>query len=110
MPPKSDLRKALKPLDNSNAAAKAAPSPENPPPSRRPDNPHYRPSRQGMENLTGYFPPAVKNQMLELSIERRKAMAHKVTIQDLLAEAINDLFAKYGKPEIAPVNRKEGQG
>jgi len=25
------------------------------------------------------------------------------TIQDLLAEALNDLFAKYGKPEIAPL-------
>ena len=37
-------------------------------------------------------------------------MAGKVTIQDLMAEALNDLFAKYGKPEIAPVNRKEGQG
>jgi hypothetical protein len=25
------------------------------------------------------------------------------TIQDLLAEALNDLFAKHGKPEIAPI-------
>jgi hypothetical protein len=30
----------------------------------------------------------------------------RVTIQDLLAEALNDLFAKYGKPEIAPVSKK----
>jgi hypothetical protein len=63
-----------------------------------------------MENLTGYFPPAVKHQLMELTIERRRATAGKVTIQDLMAEAFNDLFAKYSNPEIAPVNRKEGQG
>ena len=27
------------------------------------------------------------------------------TVQNLLAEALNDLFAKYGKPEIAPTVR-----
>jgi hypothetical protein len=47
---------------------------------------------------------------MELTIERRRATAGKVTIQDLMAEAFNDLFAKYSNPEIAPVNRKEGQG
>jgi hypothetical protein len=30
----------------------------------------------------------------------------ETTIQALLAEALNDLFAKYGKPEIAPVEEK----
>jgi hypothetical protein len=59
-----------------------------------------------MENLTGYFPPAVKLQLLELSLQRKKDTMQRVTIQDLLAEALNDLFAKYGKPEIAPVSKK----
>ena len=102
---KLDLAHALKKHDNrapAPVAEKAAPLP-------RPDSPHYRPSRQGMENLTGYFPPAVKHLLMELTIERRKATVGKVTIQDLMAEALNDLFAKYGKPEIAPVKRKEGQ-
>jgi hypothetical protein len=102
-----DLSQALKTLDNRVAPAPPA---EKPASIERTDNPHYRPSRQGMENLTGYFPPEVKNQLMELSIERRRAVAGKVTIQDLMAEALNELFAKYGKPEIAPVNRKEGQG
>jgi len=31
-----------------------------------------------------------------LAIEQNK------TLQDLIAESFNDLFAKYGKPEIAP--------
>ena len=104
--PKPDLRKQLKVMD----ARAPAPAPEEAKPATRPDNPHYRPSREGMENLTGYFPPAVKHQMMELCLQRRKETARKVTIQDLMAEALNDLFAKYGKPEIAPVNRKDGQG
>src|SRR5581483_3827991 len=55
-------------------------------------NPHYRPSREGMENLTGYFPPAVKHQLMQISLDRRQATGGKVTIQDLMAEALNDLF------------------
>jgi len=62
-----------------------------------------------MENLTGYFPPAVKHQLMQLSLDRRQSTGGKVTIQDLMAEALNDLFAKSGKPEIAPVNRKEAR-
>jgi hypothetical protein len=46
----------------------------------------------------GHFPEAVRNQLKILAIELGK----RRTVQDLLAEAINDLFAKYGKPEIAP--------
>ncbi len=105
--PKPPTLSSLKKLDN---RAATTPKAAKPAPVERPDNPHYRPSREGMENLTGYFPPEVKNQLMELTIERRRATAGKVTIQDLMAEALNDLFAKYGKPEIAPVNRKEGQG
>ena|SRR5712692_5681546 len=105
--PKPPALPSLKKLDNRTAPPQKA---EKPAPADRPDNPHYRPSREGMENLTGYFPPAVKSQLLELAIRRRKERGGKVTIQDLLAEAINDLFAKSEMPEIAPVNRKEGQG
>jgi hypothetical protein len=65
-----------------------------------PDNPHYRPGRAQKSNVTGYFPPAVKKQLRMLAAE------HDTTIQALLAEAMNDLFAKYGKPEIAPIEEK----
>ena len=95
---------SLKALDS--RAPKAAPMAERKAPAQRAENPHYRPSREGMENLTGYFPKPVKHQLMELTIERRKALDHKVTIQDLMAEALNDLFAKYGKPEIAPISGK----
>jgi hypothetical protein len=65
-----------------------------------PENPHYRPGRAQKSNVTGYFPPAVKKQLRILAAER------ETTIQALLAEAMNDLFAKYGKPEIAPIDEK----
>ena len=60
-------------------------------------DPHYRPGRQGKSNVTGYFPPTVKRQLRILAAE------HDTTIQALLGQALNDLFAKYGKPEIVPV-------
>ncbi len=61
------------------------------------DNPHYRPGRAHKSNVTGYFPPAVKKQLRLLAAER------ETTIQRLLAEALNSLFAANGKPEIAPL-------
>jgi hypothetical protein len=36
-----------------------------------------------------------------LATERSRALGRKVTAQELLAEALNDLFKKYGKPEVA---------
>ena len=67
--------------------------------ARRPEHdPHFRPGRVGKTNVTGYFPREVKTQLRLLAAE------HETTIQALLAEALNDLFAKYGKPEIAPVD------
>jgi hypothetical protein len=54
--------------------------------------------RAGKSNVTGYFPPPVKKQLRLLSAE------HDKTIQRLLGEALNDLFAKYGKPEVAPLD------
>lgn len=60
-------------------------------------NPHYRPGRAHKSNVTGYFPPEVKKQLRLLAAER------ETTIQHLLAEALNGLFAANGRPEIAPL-------
>jgi hypothetical protein len=49
----------------------------------------------GKSNITGYFDPAVKTQL------RIMAAEGNTTIQALLVEALNDLFAKRGRPEIA---------
>lgn len=53
-------------------------------------------SRVGKVNVTGYFPPEVKTS-LRLVQARRSG-----TLQDILAEALNDLFAKYNVPQTAP--------
>jgi hypothetical protein len=45
-------------------------------------------------------PPAVRQQLNMLKVETGK------TLENLGAEAINDLFAKYGKPEIAVIKKK----
>ena len=98
MPVKPDLRQAI---------SRVNPSTRYPDPIADPiqadaayvRNIHFRPSRVGKGNVTGYYPPAVKKQLRFMSAER------DTNIQDLVAEALNDLFAKYGKPEIVP--RKE---
>ncbi len=74
--------------------------PQAPQESEAPRNPHYRPGRATKTNVTGFFPPEVKRQLRLIAAE------HDETIQNLLAEALNDLFAKYGKAEIAPVEKR----
>ena len=60
-----------------------------------PENPHYRPGRAKKSNVTGYFDPAVKKQLRQIAADE------DTTIQSLLAEGLNDVFAKRNRPEIA---------
>ena len=53
------------------------------------------PSRQNKKQIMGYFVPEVRKQFKVLSAEEEK------TQQELLEEALNDLFVKYGKNPIA---------
>lgn len=55
-----------------------------------------RADRAGRVNVTGYFDPAVKT-----SFRLIQARYPERTQQDLLAEALNDLFAKYNVPQSA---------
>jgi hypothetical protein len=54
-------------------------------------------ARRDTRQIAAHFPEQVAWQLRELAVERRK------TVQALMGEALNDLFQKYGKPEIAPV-------
>lgn len=67
-----------------------------PPPAETSSNNDTPPSRAGKRQVAAYFPAAVQKQLRLLTVEE------DTTVQGLLAEALNDLFAKYGKPEIAP--------
>ena len=45
-------------------------------------------------SVTAYFAPAVRRQLRRLAADR------DTTLQALLGEAVNDLFAKHGLPEL----------
>jgi hypothetical protein len=62
--------------------------------------PYRQPSRESTKPITVHFPKYVRDQLKILGIEQDK------TMQNLIAEAFNDLFAKYGKAEIAPTGSK----
>ena len=58
-------------------------------------------SRAGRVNVTGYFDPAVKQSIRMIQAK----FPHRLTEQDLLAEALNDLFAKYNVPQTATLDK-----
>jgi hypothetical protein len=53
------------------------------------------PSRIGKKTVAAHFDPAVSKQLKLIGLEADRST------QDLLREAINDLFTKYGKSPIA---------
>ena len=59
------------------------------------------PSRQGTVQVAAFFPEEVRAQLKIVAAEQRR------DVQDLLAEAINLIFVKYGKPEIAPQKTRQ---
>ena len=61
-------------------------------------------TRTGTKQVAAHFPAEVAWQLRALAVERR------TTVQDLLAEALNDLFAKHGKPELAPIGDQASRG
>ena len=52
--------------------------------------------RGGTSPITVHFPKQVRDQLKILAVQ------NNTTLHSLVAEAFNDLFAKYGRPEIAP--------
>lgn len=59
-------------------------------------------ARSGLVNIAGWFPMKVKFELEELRLARSRQTGKKITLQRLQAEAYNDLFKKYGRPEVAP--------
>ena len=87
--PKTNLKQALEntqglsPQERGKVAA--PPKPKNPLP----------PSRQGKKPVIGYFDKAAHLQLKMLALEK------EMSIQALLAEALNMLFKVHDKPPIA---------
>ena len=63
-------------------------------------------TREGMVNIAGWFPTNVKFELEELRLQRSRKAGRKITLQEIQAEAYNDLFKKYGRPELVPISSK----
>lgn len=90
----SSLADALKPLDR---GISPRPPLQEPKPARPRGGVHPVPrTREGKRALTGYFDREVSRQLKQILLDQDRE-----SIQELLTEAINDFFVKYGKPPIA---------
>jgi hypothetical protein len=63
-------------------------------PPRLPASP--QPSRRATKAITVHYPAEVRRQLKMLAVEQER------NIDDMVAEALNLLFVKYRKAEIAP--------
>jgi hypothetical protein len=103
MSKKPSLAAALQSYDRAPAAVAAPPTKAERPQRRPPkaeragkeSNGSQAPSRHGKKALIGYFDPGVSKQLKRLALDLDS------TSQDLLREALNDLFQKHKKPTIA---------
>jgi hypothetical protein len=86
-------------VEAAGSTRRAAP-PEVPetPAEAAPVQPARARTRQATRQIAAHFPEEVAWQLRELAVERR------TTVQALMGEALNDLFRKYGKPELAPAD------
>jgi hypothetical protein len=84
-PPKATLSEAL------GVNRRSSPPP---PVEAKPSTPQP-PGRVGKKAIVGFFPLEVSKQMKQIAIDENSS------IQDLMTEALNDLFVKRGKPPIA---------
>lgn len=99
MTKKADLASALADIGGSaRKKAEASPPPEVAEEQTTTPEPflYKQPSRVATKPITVHYPRVVRDRLKILAIEEGK------TLQSLIGEAFNDLFAKYGKPEIAP--------
>jgi hypothetical protein len=90
MKKKPSLPQALTEVSGRPAPATAA-KPEDP--ANHPES--AASSRAGRKAIAGFFDRAVSRQLKEIGLEK------DASVQALLAEALNDLFEKYGRSRIA---------
>lgn len=90
----SALASALR-NSGSTLAASPQPEPEAAPPPAQPRQ-SAAPSRLATKAITVHFPEDVRRQLKGLAAEEGRSM------EDMVAEAFNLLFARHRKPEIAP--------
>jgi hypothetical protein len=62
-----------------------------------------RPDRTNKVPVTGWFPQRVKLELEEIKIQKSRELGRNVKLHEIMAEAYNDLFKKYDRAELAPV-------
>ena len=91
------LKDALGRSGGKLAGATATPKPPEAPAAREKAEATTRqPSREGTAAITVHYPAPVRRQLKVLASEEGR------TMDDMVAEALNLLFARYRKGEIAP--------
>lgn len=97
MTKKPSLAEALQPLDRAPSAKSAPPDQaEEGAPTKRQAKTKTPPSRDGRVPVISYQRPEVRKQLHQMKLD-----LDRPSVEDLLTEALNDLFTKYGKPSIA---------
>lgn len=86
------LRAAMQSVQHADTSTPPATTPPQPVRSAKANR---APSRIGKRSVGGHFDPAVSRQLKVLAAE------HDRKVQDLVAEALNDLFRKYNKSAVA---------
>src|SRR5438552_3331897 len=99
MNPKADLTALL--AETSGSARHRKPAAERP--AARKTKAAAEKGRGGTSPITVHFPKEVRDQLKILAVQS------DTTLHNLVAEAFNDLFAKHGKPEIAPAQAQHSE-
>lgn len=90
----SGLRDRLKQVGNGKSATGKTQSEAKAKPADK-QNPHYRPSRAGKKAIIGYFDPMVSKQVRQLALDE------DTSVEALVGEALDLLFAQRNLPQIA---------
>jgi hypothetical protein len=88
-------------LRNSGANVAASSPPTTEPAVPHEPSPATAPSRRDTKAITVHFPEEVRRQLKSMAAEEGRSM------EDMIAEALNLLFVRYRRAELAP--RKSGK-
>lgn len=97
------LKQGAAQLKELAGTAKAAPVPEAATTPAKPPKPQKGAGGKATVLIGGHFPRVVRRSLAQLQADPRN---DGKKINDLLAEALNDLFAKYNVPQTAKLDRE----
>ena len=100
MAKRPNLAASLAATDEADTPAVAAQTPEIQPKAKK-----AKPAPANRDEtalIQAHFPKHVRFALEDLKLKRSRETNRRVDLKDLMAEAFNDIFKKYGMPEVAP--------